>query len=351
MTSAANARLTKQDFIACVTTDGATEGWLWEGIGEQVELQKGTVQITLSRDAATESDDPHGSPEANRNVDMIVLHPNQTDIMNRALVYEVGGLSLPLDGYASQYGEVYARFTNLGAATLNLTLSALYSHSGGAGNHLILAVWDNYTNALVSGCSYKGDQTNLRAFSEATFKPAAGGPRCPRILLSATGQSSEWIEVGSLLDTYNHGTWNFPRGTYKLDIGVTSLGVMQRGGGGSSYPTGSPAIEQITSFTAYNTSLQLQVDGSTRATRRVRDQHGSFFSIVDAMEQHVKVAPLSPNGKMAVNMPFYARTFGPDNELTGGLQILASPLTATDLRHKVPVSSLLQTGPRCFVLV
>lgn len=308
----------------CSWTYGATEGWLWEGIGANVQLEQGSAEITLTRDSATESDDPEGSPEANRNIDMIVLHPNQTDVMNRALVYEVGHLSLPLDGYATQQGEVYARFTNLGPTALNLTLSSMYSHSGAAGNHLTLPFWDNVTNALVAGCSYKGDQTFIHAHSEATFKPADGGPRCPRVLLPTTGQSSDWIEVGSLLDTYNHGTWNFPRGTYKVDIGIASSDIQRNGGGSSSYPNSSPDIEQISTFSAHNTSLQLQVDASTRATRRVRDQHASFFSIVDAMEQHAKVVPLSPHGKKATNMPFYARAFAPDSELTGGLDVLVS---------------------------
>jgi hypothetical protein len=256
--------------------------------------------------------------------------------MNRALVYEVGSLSLPLDGYATQHGEVYARITNQGKSILNMTLSTLYSHSGVADNHLTLPVWDNDSNALVSGCSYKGDQTVIRAHSFSTFQPAAGGPRCPRVLLPVHGQS-KWIEVGSLLDTYNHGTWNFPRGIYTLEIGLVSTDVQLGGGGQGSYPANSPEIAQIASFTARNTSLQLQVDASTRATRRIRDQHGSFFSIVSAMEQHVKVAPLSPNGRKAVNMPFYARAFATDNILTGGLDVLARPRTAVDLRHNVPV--------------
>ena len=277
-------------------------------------MRAGEARITLSRDPATESEDPTGSPEADRNIDMIVLHPNQTDVMNRATTYEVGHVSLPLDGYATQHGEVYARFTNLGATALNLTLSTLYSHSGMGGNHLTLPVWDNTTHALVSGCSYKGDQTSIHQHSEATFPPAVGGPRCPRILLRVN-QSSEWIEVGSLLDTYNHGTWNLPRGIYRLDVGLASSAVLRQGGGRAAYPAGSSKVEQIASFTAHNTSLQLQVDASTRATRRVRDQHASFFSIVRAMEHEVKRAPLSPHGRRAMYniMPFYARAFAPDN--------------------------------------
>ena len=48
--------------------------------------------------------------------------------MGRATTWETGHLSLPLDGYASQHGEVFARFLNTGEAPMNLTLSALTGH-------------------------------------------------------------------------------------------------------------------------------------------------------------------------------------------------------------------------------
>ena len=65
--------------------------------------------------------------------------------MGRATTWETGHLSLPLDGYASQHGEVFARFLNTGEAPMNLTLSALTGHSGAGDNHLNLAVWDTAT--------------------------------------------------------------------------------------------------------------------------------------------------------------------------------------------------------------
>ena len=128
-------------------------------------------------------------------------------MMGRATTWETGHLSLPLDGYASQHGEVFARFLNTGEAPMNLTLSALTGHSGAGDNHLNLAVWDTATQQLTSGCSSKGDQTFIHGYSVAKSPPAAGGPLCPRVALPVGG-STEWIEVGSLLDSYSRSTPN-----------------------------------------------------------------------------------------------------------------------------------------------
>jgi hypothetical protein len=73
---------------------------LWEGIGANAELAGGAATITLSMDAATATSDAEDSPEALRNIDLVVLHPNQTDVMGRATTWETGHLSLPLDGTA-----------------------------------------------------------------------------------------------------------------------------------------------------------------------------------------------------------------------------------------------------------
>ena len=162
----------------CSWTYGATEGMLWEGIGANAKLEAGTAAITLSMDNATATDDMVDSPEAMRNIDLIVLHPNQTDVMGRATKWETSSLALPLDGYASQHGEVFARFLNTGVSDLNMTLAAMTGHSGAGDNHLNLAVWDNATQTLTSGCSSKGDQTFIHGYSTATSPPVS----CHRLL-------------------------------------------------------------------------------------------------------------------------------------------------------------------------
>jgi hypothetical protein len=78
---------------------------LWEGIGANAELAGGAATITLSMDAATATGDAEDSPEALRNIDLVVLHPNQTDVMGRATTWETGHLSLPLDGTALRYAS------------------------------------------------------------------------------------------------------------------------------------------------------------------------------------------------------------------------------------------------------
>ena len=52
---------------------------LWEGIGANAELEAGPATLTLSMDNTTATDDLVDSPEARRNIDLIVLQPNQTD--------------------------------------------------------------------------------------------------------------------------------------------------------------------------------------------------------------------------------------------------------------------------------
>ena len=53
---------------------------------------------------------------------------------------------------------------------------------------------------------------------------------------------------------------------------------LQRRGGAHSTAGGVGAadVETVATFNVSKASLQLQVDASTRATRRVRDQHASF---------------------------------------------------------------------------
>ena len=177
---------------------------------------------------------------------------------------------------------------------MNLTLSALTGHSGAGDNHLNLAVWDKATHTLTQGCSSKGDQTFIHGYSVAKSPPAAGGPLCPRVALPPGG-STEWIEVGPLLDSYSmstpnvffaphlprqkrvrvfsdHGTWNMPRGTYKIWLGVISTELQRRGATSLSFHRNSSDVETVATFSVANASLQLQVDASTRATKRVRGE-------------------------------------------------------------------------------
>ena len=90
----------------CVWMYGPEENDVWEGVGSAVRLEKGpaTITLTIDADANAASDD---SPLANRNVDLVMLFPNRSDIEARMAYGEVNAMDLAGDGLLSQAGEVY----------------------------------------------------------------------------------------------------------------------------------------------------------------------------------------------------------------------------------------------------
>ena len=106
----------------------------------------------------------------------------------------------------------------------------------------------------------------------------------------APGQSSAWIEVGSLLDTFMSSAWNLPRGIFTVEIAVPEAG----------------AFTPIAEFAAHNTTLQLLFDASTRATRRVRPQHADFFEVLARLDRDTAK---HPQRRLPTAVPVYASTF------------------------------------------
>ena len=114
----------------CAFAYGSNEDMLWEGIGATARLSAGPATLTLtigngtqaSSDANTTAIDG-GTGQADRNIDLLLLTPNASDVLSRATAFENGGLSLPLDGLLNQAGETYFRFTNRDSSrTLDLTI-------------------------------------------------------------------------------------------------------------------------------------------------------------------------------------------------------------------------------------
>jgi hypothetical protein len=251
-----------------------------------------------------------------RNVDAIVLHPNASDIDLRAK-YEKP--FLPLDGLFSQAGEVFFKVENTGDETFNLTVPYTYIHSPYFSMHLVLPISKQPGNTSVaptSGCS------------------RSGGPYCP--VISTPAQSiSGWVvrraqfrrpvpraaqlwpltlprslcllaqDVGAMMDTFNHGTWNLPSGPYVLHVGVKT--------GVSS--TGAPVITAIGEFDAPNDTygLQLVFDCNTRGTRRIRSQASDFWELnaqlINQTTNQGEPAPNQPKvfdkGKVPTHVPIY----------------------------------------------
>ena len=90
----------------CSWMYGAKENDVWEGIGSSVQLAKGPATITLSIDAEANLATVD-SPLANRNIDVVMLFPNMTDMDARQAYGESNSMDLAGDGLLSQSGEVY----------------------------------------------------------------------------------------------------------------------------------------------------------------------------------------------------------------------------------------------------
>jgi hypothetical protein len=137
---------------------GATENIVWEGHKHFAELRQGPALIRLFAG-------PQPSPAARRNIDLVLLTRDAAAITNR-IAHEAG---LPLDGLLTQAGDVYLRVAN---------------HSPSA--DLILTI--------PPGAEHSPGPIHLRDWF-------------PVIVAAPAGATSDWHEVGHLLDTLNAGRW------------------------------------------------------------------------------------------------------------------------------------------------
>jgi hypothetical protein len=204
---------------------GAEENDVWEGLGSSVQLAEGPATITLSVDADSNLATAD-SPLANRNVDVVMLFPNTTDMEARQAYGESNVMDLAGDGLLSQSGEVYFQVVNHGPAELNLTVPHSHYYSIGPDNHLTNGNFNPVTQKLESGCTPRGENEYRRGEFvshkalpfccvstvflskavpfRAVLLPQAtpqtpGGPKCPRAGVLPVGKTSHWFEVGSVL--------------------------------------------------------------------------------------------------------------------------------------------------------
>ena len=283
----------------CSWTYGSVENNLWEGVNTSVQLSQGPATITLTIDksttanstASTEARDG-GTLDADRNVDTILLTTNATDVMSRALFYESGGLSVPLDGLLTQAGEVYFKFSNLGSEPLSMTIPYTYYSSVGPNTHLTAAYWNATSSEMLSGCTYLGDYDGGSLGYWPGPKPALHGPNCTHTGSIPPGGTSPWLEVGSLMDPFYQGTWRLPpAGYYNLTVGVAKDSVLTTGGGRVGGTLPDTQVETIAQFSAHNRTLELLFDSSTRVTKTMREFPDEFFKIVAALDDQTAALP------------------------------------------------------------
>lgn len=224
---------------------GATENVVWEGHDAYADLQPGEATITLIANKQPE-------PAAKRNVDLVMLTTDEAQVKSRLEKENY----LPLDGMLTQSGDVWLRVTNTGDKTLNFK-------SGGApsgGN------WTEHSPYWV----------HMR-----NWKPVA--------VKVEPGQTSEWVEVGGLMDTLNDGKWHWVAdGKFKAEFGLKKSG-------------------QIGSLATFEGAgdLVLAADADTRTSKRLRKIDGVLYDLLD----YLKKQPVY--GKTPTRTPIFGSTFEP----------------------------------------
>jgi len=204
---------------------GAGENVVWEGHDAHVDLQPGTAKVSLLVGKQPEL-------AAQRNVDLVMLTSDEEQIKMRLAKENY----LPLDGMLTQSGDVHVKLHNRGAAAVTLSVSHGTEHS---------PYWVHIRN----------------------WKPLT--------ITAEPGQKSDWVEVGSLLDSLSHGQW----------------GLSARGKGDIKYALEFGVSDAQGKITACNTidnlsgDVQLAYDANTRYTRRVRLVDDVLYELVDYLRK------------------------------------------------------------------
>lgn len=209
---------------------GAGENVVWEGHDAEVELAAGPATIRLRVGKQPE-------PAARRNVDLVLLTQAVDDVKNRIEKENY----LPIDGLLTQADDVYVKLHNAPTtAKVTVTFPPCTEHS---------PYW-----------------VHLR-----TWKPKA--------IEVDSGKSTDWQEVGSLLDTLNDGQWNVkavaakPGGDIncRLEFGLRDA---------------SGAIQSLRSFEMKGPTLQLAYHGDTRYTKQLRLSADVLYDLLAHLKKH-----------------------------------------------------------------
>src|SRR5262249_11719397 len=121
----------------------------------------------------------------------------------------------------------------------------------------------------------------------------------PKTLTAAPGRSTDWVEVGSLLDTLNDGQWLLSaKGTggpggrlrYALEVGVRNA---------------HGKIRTIPHLKGLARDVALAYDADTRYSRRIRLQEQVLYDLVDYLKKQ-PVRGVAPKRTL-----IYGYTFDP----------------------------------------
>jgi hypothetical protein len=224
---------------------GAVENVVWEGHDAAVDLDAGPATLTLV--AARQPE-----PAAKRNVDLVMLTSDLEQVKERIAKEKY----LPLDGMLTQAGDVWLKVHNRGPSPLDLTVNPGKEHS---------PYWVH----------------------QRKWKPA--------VIHADATSSTDWTDVGGLLDTLNDGQWTMDAKaasasplSYSLEFGVPSAGGK---------------IESIRTIEATGEHVELAYSADTRYSRRIRTAEDVLLDLV----KHLRDSPVP--GVAPKRTLIYGRTF------------------------------------------
>jgi hypothetical protein len=140
-------------------------------------LAAGAVTITLT---ASNETVPKGQLSADRNVDVVMLNNNLTDIKMRS----VNEQQLALGGLLTQHDEVFMKVTNRGT-DMNLSIPFCAYHSAYGSQHMY----------CIPMCHPQKGTGKVYSSIAAL-----------NIFAKAGSTTSKWVEVGSRMDAFDDGT-------------------------------------------------------------------------------------------------------------------------------------------------
>lgn len=223
---------------------GAVENVVWEGHDAAVELAAGPARISLIAGKQPE-------PAAKRNVDLVLLTRDTADVAARIAKESY----LPLDGLLTQSGDVFLKLHNAAdGVAMTLTVPPSTEHS---------PYW----------------------IHQRTWKPAA--------IKAEPGQTTDWIEVGGLLDSLNDGQWKLVAAPaaalhYTVEIGLRSA---------------AGQIDSLAKFERRGPMLELAYEADTRYSRRIRAAEDVLYDLMSYLKQRPQ------SGAPPRRTPVFAYTF------------------------------------------
>eukprot|EP01050_Picozoa_sp_SAG11_P022344 SAG11_NODE_4204_length_2015_cov_1.736952_1_plen_155_part_10 len=111
--------------------------------------------------------------------------------------------------------------------------------------------------------------------------------------------NTDWIDVGHLIDVFNHGQWGFVPGNYSVEVGVREANRAGKAAG----------VQSIANFSTGpgGHAFEMLFDASTRATKRMRHQTEDMYEL--AAQLDAQTPSLVPTRGLPTHVPVFGGFF------------------------------------------